>query len=101
MEGEKRKPGGRERPYSELRVVAKLYSFLAPLVGGAMLFVGVFALVFADLPSYISLLLGVLSIFFAAVYYFVLKAASQASYILFDIAFYAKGLSGRAERPFE
>lgn len=101
MTDEQRKPGGRDRPYSELRLVAKVYSVLAPLVGGAMLFIGIFVLWFIEAPFYGRLLFGVLSIVFAAVYYFVLKAASQASYILFDIAAYARGLKTTLERPSE
>ena len=99
MAEEKRKPGGREQPYFELRVVAKVYSVLAPLVGGVLLFIGIFVLWFMEEPFFGRLLSGVLSIIAAAAYYFILKAASQVIYILFDIAAYAKRAKEALERP--
>ena len=98
---EKRKPGGRERPYLELRVVAKVYSILAPIVGGVLLFIGVFVLWFTEEPLFRRLLTGVLTIVGAAAYYFILKAASQVIYILFDIARYARETKEALERPAE
>lgn len=99
MGEERRRPGGRQRPYIELRIMAKVYAVLAPLGGAAVLFAGVFSLLGQPLPFYLQLLGMVLVVIGAFVYYIILKAGAQFIYILFDIAASASRIRELIERP--
>lgn len=82
---EKRRPGGRERPYRALRVLAKLYAILAPLVLIGLVLVGLASLMrSAPLADRVGSTVGVLLL--AGLYYLLMKSISDAIYILFDIA---------------
>jgi hypothetical protein len=82
---EKRRPGGRERPYRALRVLAKLYALLAPLVLIGLVLVGLAGLMrTAPLAERIGSALG--AVMMAGLYYLLMKSISDAIYILFDIA---------------
>lgn len=82
---ERRRPGGRHRPYRALRILAKLYAILAPLVLIGLVLVGVAGLMrSAPLGEKIGSTVGILLL--AGLYYLLMKAISDAIYILFDIA---------------
>ena len=82
---EKRRPGGRDRPYQVLRVVAKLYAILAPFVLVGMILVGLAGLMRAvPFTEKVGSALGL--ILLAGLYYLLMRAISEAIYILFDVA---------------
>jgi hypothetical protein len=82
---ERRRPGGRQRPYRALRILAKLYAILAPLVFAGLLLVGVAGLMRSvPLSEKIGSAIGILLL--GGLYYLLMKAISDAIYILFDIA---------------
>ena len=86
MEKERRKTGGREKPYRELRAVAKIYSILAPLGGAVIFFIGAFSMWANPGPPYAKALGATLLLVMALITYLILKTYSQSIYILFDIA---------------
>ena len=81
----KRSPDGRKRPYLALRALAKVYTILAPVVLVIMILValGSFARE-APLAEKLGSSIGFLVS--GGIYYLVMKAMSQAIYLLFDIA---------------
>jgi hypothetical protein len=82
---EKRRPGGRERPYRALRVLAKLYAILAPMVLIGLVLVGLASLMrSAPLADRVGSTVGVLLL--AGLYYLLMTSISDALYVLFDIA---------------
>lgn len=86
MVEERRRAGRRERPYIELRTMAKVYAVMAPVGGAAILFAMGFSL-YARVQTIHTMVLGaVMVLLLAFVYYLIMKAASQCIYILFDIA---------------
>jgi len=81
----KRRPGGRERPYRALRFLAKLYIILAPVVLVLMLLVSLGGLAReAPLTEKLGSSLGLMVL--GGMYYLLMKSVGQAIYILFDIA---------------
>lgn len=88
---EQRTPGGRERPYRALRILARLYSILAPLVLGLMLLIGLVGLARqATLAENLGSSMGLFVL--GGMYYLLMKSVAQAIYILFDIAGNARRL---------
>ena len=82
---EKRRRGGRERPYRALRFLAKLYIVLAPVVLVLMLLVSLAGLVReAPFTEKVGSSLGLIVL--GGMYYLLMKSVGQAIYILFDIA---------------
>lgn len=82
---DKRRPDGRKRPYLALRVLAKVYSILAPVILAIMILVGLASLIReAPLAEKVSSSIAILVA--GSIYYLVMKAISQAIYLLFDIA---------------
>lgn len=82
---DKRRPDGRKRPYLALRVLAKVYSILAPVILVIMILVGLVGLTReAPLAEKLASSIGILVA--GSIYYLVMKAISQAIYLLFDIA---------------
>jgi hypothetical protein len=86
MVEERRKTGLRERPYVELRTMAKVYAVMAPVGAAAILFAMGFSLYARVQTIHTMVLGGIIVLLLALVYYLIMKAASQSIYILFDIA---------------
>lgn len=82
---DKRRPDGRKRPYLALRVLAKVYSILAPVILVIMILVCLAGLTReAPLVEKLGSSIGILVA--GSIYYLVMTAMSQAIYLLFDIA---------------
>jgi len=81
----KRRADGRQRPYTALRVLAKVYSILAPVILVIMILVCLAGLTReAPIAEKVGSSIGILVA--GSIYYLVMKAISQAIYLLFDIA---------------
>lgn len=92
----KRSPDGRKRPYLALRALAKVYTILAPVILVIMILValGSFARE-APLAEKLGSSIGFLVS--GGIYYLVMKAMSQAIYLLFDIAQNTSRIGGGVE----
>jgi hypothetical protein len=82
---ERRRSNGRQRPYQALRVVAKLYAILAPLVLIGFFVVGAAGLL-RSVPLAEKIGSAIALLLLAGLYYLLMRAISDAIYILFDIA---------------
>jgi hypothetical protein len=84
---EMRREDGRNRPYQVMRRSAKSYLTFAPVVAGMMVVLGFLSgyfNTFAPLELKITLVIGFAVL--GAIYFLIMRATSQAMYILFDIA---------------
>ena len=93
---EKRNTEGRQRPYKVLRVLAKVYTFVAPLLAAAMLYnAGRAWLVEEEMMAKIGV-----SLWFvvqAAMIFLVMRGMAQMIYLVFDIARGINKLTGEGE----
>jgi len=80
-----RRTDGRQLPYRILRVLARVYLVLAPLILGTMLLIGLILLmVDGPVPTRVGTFVGMSLI--GGMYYLLMKSASQAIYLMFDVA---------------
>ena len=93
---EKRNTEGRQRPYKVLRVLAKVYTVVAPLLAAAMLYnAGRAWLVEEEMMAKIGVSLWFLVQ--AAMIFLVMRGMAQMIYLVFDIARGINKLTGEGE----
>lgn len=82
---DRRGAAGRQRPYRALRILAKLYSIFAPIVLIGMVLIGLVGLM-REAPVAEKVGSSVGLVLLGGIYYLLMKAVSDAIYILFDVA---------------
>ncbi len=93
---EKRSTEGRQRPYQVLRVLAKVYTIVAPLLAAAMLYnAGRAWFVEEEMMAKVGVSLWFLVQ--AAMIYLVMRGMAQMIYLVFDIARGVNKMSGEGE----
>jgi hypothetical protein len=81
----RRRQEGRLLPYKTLRVLAKLYLILAPLVLSTMLLIGV-VMLFGEAPFGAKFGMFVGMCLIGAMYFLIMKSVAQAIYLMFDVS---------------
>ncbi|OGW64674.1 MAG: hypothetical protein A3H49_12950 [Nitrospirae bacterium RIFCSPLOWO2_02_FULL_62_14] len=93
---EKRNTEGRQRPYKVLRVLAKVYTIVAPLLAAVMVYnAGVAWYIEEEMMDKVRMSLWFLVQ--AAMIFLLMKGAAQMIYLVFDIARGVNKLSGEGE----
>lgn len=83
---DKRRPAEGRRSYQSLRILARVYDIVAPIVALILIIVAAGSLLFSSGPLPARVFGFLVLMVFAGVYYLLHKAAAQVIYILFDIA---------------
>lgn len=93
---EKRSTEGRQRPYKVLRVLAKVYNLVAPLLAALMVYnAGVAWFIEEEMMDKVRMSLWFLVQ--AAMIFLLMKGAGQMIYLVFDIARGVNKMSGEDE----